>query len=83
MLASIHEKVSSLVNRHRDTIGKVVDPALVQGAVDKANPSKNWDYTITFKGAKVWHLQVAPSCGCLHAHVGLNLPLYLFMRFGC
>ncbi|KAF9289590.1 hypothetical protein BGZ68_009008 [Mortierella alpina] len=52
MLASIHEKVSSLVHRHRETISKVIDPALVQEVVENANPSKNWDYTITFKGAE-------------------------------
>lgn len=53
MLASIHEKVSSLVHRHRETISKVIDPALVQEVVENVNPSKNWDYTITFKGAEV------------------------------
>ncbi|KAG0051494.1 hypothetical protein BGZ83_003615, partial [Gryganskiella cystojenkinii] len=51
MLTSLHQKVSALVHRNRDT----VEPLAVQAAqetVAAAVTSKNWDYSITFKGAK-------------------------------
>ncbi|KAG0247942.1 hypothetical protein BG011_000702 [Mortierella polycephala] len=53
MLASIQQKFSSLVHRHREAIDEVVGSEIAEGieaAVDTC-PSKNWDYTITFKGA--------------------------------
>ncbi|KAG0200467.1 hypothetical protein BGX28_006463 [Mortierella sp. GBA30] len=52
MLASIHEKFSSLVHRHRETGSKAVDSEVDQEVIENANSSKNWDYTITFQSAK-------------------------------
>jgi len=50
MLASIHEKFSALVHRHKETASEVVED--VQETTLPV-VSKNWDFSITFQGAKV------------------------------
>ncbi|KAF9905179.1 hypothetical protein EC991_001941 [Linnemannia zychae] len=49
MLASIHEKFSSLVHRHKNAAGDAVE-AVQEAVIPVA--SKNWDFSITFKGGK-------------------------------
>jgi hypothetical protein len=49
MLASIHEKLSSLVHRHKNAASDTVEaPQETPVPV-----SQNWDFSITFQGAKV------------------------------
>ncbi|KAG0019956.1 hypothetical protein BGZ81_009529 [Podila clonocystis] len=50
MLASIHDKISSLIHHHRETLhqGKTT----ITSATASLTPSRNWDYKITFIGAK-------------------------------
>jgi hypothetical protein len=50
MLASIHEKLSSLVHRHKDTVSEAVEAAQ-EATIPVA--SKNWDFSLTFVGGKV------------------------------
>ncbi|KAG0277637.1 hypothetical protein BGZ95_005592 [Linnemannia exigua] len=49
MLASIHEKFSSLVHRNKNTVSDAVETAQ---EVTIPTASKNWDFSITFKGGK-------------------------------
>ncbi|KAG0316938.1 hypothetical protein BGZ97_006142 [Linnemannia gamsii] len=49
MLASIHEKLSSLVHRHKDTVSEAVEAAQ-EATIPVA--SKNWDFSLTFVGGK-------------------------------
>ncbi|KAF9930214.1 hypothetical protein FBU30_000758 [Linnemannia zychae] len=49
MLSSIHDKLSSLVHRHRETASNAINAAQ-ESTIPVA--SKNWDFSITFKGAK-------------------------------
>ncbi|KAF9380000.1 hypothetical protein CPC16_010507 [Podila verticillata] len=50
MLASIHDKISSLVHPHRETPNQA--QTTISNATASLTPSNNWDYTITFIGAK-------------------------------
>lgn len=77
MLASIHDKISSLVHPHRET------PNQAQTTINNATailiPSYNWDYTITFIGAKV----IQDWMGALmmtmrRSTLALELILYMF-----
>jgi hypothetical protein len=53
MLSSLHQKVSSLVHRRREAVDDVVATQPAQEVAAAVTASKNWDYTIVFKGAKV------------------------------
>jgi hypothetical protein len=54
MLSSLQQKVSSLVRHHREKLGNEIP--IVNDVIDAISPSKNWDYDIVFKGAKVRNL---------------------------
>ncbi|KAF9134402.1 hypothetical protein BGW39_007154 [Mortierella sp. 14UC] len=49
MLSSIHEKFSALVHRNKNTASDAVE-AVQEATIPVA--SKNWDFSITFKGGK-------------------------------
>ena len=53
MLTSLHQMVSSLVHRRREAVNDVVATQPAQEVAAAVTTSKNWDYTIVFKGAKV------------------------------